>query len=112
MLFGKPIDHIELADLRRLIDNGVLEMKGLDYKRQFTGNTDAEKKELLYDLTSFANAGGGYIIYGIREQDGIPVEIEGVDIALIDGEKLKIENMLRDGVEPRIPGFAIHARPR
>lgn len=108
MLFGKPIDHVEHADLQRLINDGVLEKKGLDYKKQLPGGTDADKKELLYDLTSFGNAGGGYVIFGMREEDGIPVEIEGIDKDLIDSEKLRIESLLRDGVEPRIPGIQIH----
>lgn len=69
MLFGKPIDHVELADLQRLIDSEVLEKKGLDYKRQFASGSDGDKKELLYDLTSFANASGGYVIFGMHEED-------------------------------------------
>lgn len=108
MLFGKPIDRIDVTDLQKLIDDGVLEKKGLDYKRQFTGNSDGDKKELLYDLTSFANAGGGYLIFGMRETDGIPVEIAGIDNVAVDGEKLRIESILREGVEPRIPGITIH----
>jgi len=104
MLFGKPIDRLEIADLQRLIDDGILEKKNLDYKKQFTGGSDSDKKELLYDLTSFANAGGGYLIFGMREKDGIPVEIEGIDTAAVDSEKLRIESLLQDGVDPRIPG--------
>lgn len=107
MLFGKPIDRIEQADLQRLIDDGVLEKKNLDYKKQFTGGSDSDKKELLYDLTSFANAGGGYLIFGIREKDGIPVEIEGIDSAAVDSERLRIESLLQDGVDPRIPGVRL-----
>lgn len=104
MPFNKPIDQITLTDLQRLITDGILEKKGLDYKRQFTD----DNMKLLCNLTSFANAVGGYLIYGIDEKDGIPVEIMGIDSTSIDSEKLRIENLMRDGVEPRIPGFNLH----
>lgn len=39
----------------------------LDYKRDLPGDKDAEKKEFLADVTSFANAGGGDIVFGIVE---------------------------------------------
>lgn len=108
MLFTKPINQLEQGDLQRLIDDAVLEKKGLDYKRQFTGNSDSDKKELLYDLTSFANAGGGYLIFGIHEESGTPVRFEGIDIKLVDREKLRMEQLLQTGVEPRIPGIVMH----
>lgn len=108
MLFSKPINQLEQADLQRLIDDAVLEKKGLDYKRQFTGNSDSDKKELLYDLTSFANAGSGYLIFGIHEESGTPVRIAGIDIELVDREKLRMEQLLQTGVEPRIPGIVMH----
>lgn len=38
----------------------------------------------------------------------VPVEIGGVECNTIDGEKLRIESLLRDGVEPRITGIQIH----
>lgn len=108
MFFGKPIDCIEQSDLQRLIDDGVLEKKGLDYKRQFTGNSDGDKKELLYDITSFANAGGGFLIFGMQEENGIPVSIEGVAPEAVDREKLRMEQLLQTGVEPRVPGITMH----
>jgi hypothetical protein len=111
MLFNKPISQLERDDLQRLIDDGVLEKKRLDYKLQFTGNSDGDKKELLYDLSSFANAGGGYLIFGMREQNGTPVSIEGIDPDAVDREKLRMEQLLQTGVEPRIPGITMHNIP-
>ena len=59
------------------------------------------------DVSSFANAAGGDLIFGLRQEDGIPREICGIEVQNIDDEKLRIENMLRDGIEPRIPGISI-----
>ena len=108
MIFNKPIEQIELVDLQRLVDDGVPEGRQLDYKQEFPQRNGDDNKELLYDLTSFTNASGGYLIYGIAETDGIPSGICGVDTSLIDAEKLRIENLLRDGVEPRIPIIQMH----
>lgn len=111
MFFGKPLTKVELSDLQRLIDNSTPEMKTLDYKREFHGGTDGAKKELLYDLTSFANASGGFMIYGIEERAGVPVALDGVERSTIDGEKLRIEALLRDGVDRRIPGIEMQDVP-
>lgn len=111
MLFAKPINQLEQGDLQCLIDDAVLEKKGLDYKRQFTGNSDSDKKELLYDLTSFANAGGGYLIFGMSEEDGIPISLEGIDSNAVDREKLRMHQLLQTGVEPRVPGITMHNIP-
>lgn len=108
MLFSKPTQQLDQADIQQLIDNQILEKKGLDYKMQFSGGSDSDKKELLYDLTSFANSTGGFIIYGVREEGGIPVEIEGIESDSIDREKLRMESLLQTGVEPRIPGIVMH----
>jgi hypothetical protein len=39
-----------------LIDDGELEGKMIDYKRDRVGQADGDKKEFLYDVSSFANA--------------------------------------------------------
>ena len=65
LLNGKSLDKITESDLQELIDNGVAEGKTLDYKEKLSGNSDAEKKEFLYDVSSFANASGGNLIFGI-----------------------------------------------
>ena len=38
---------------------------------------DADKKELLKDMSSFANTSGGHILIGMDTDDGVPVEIAG-----------------------------------
>jgi len=39
----------------------------LDYKRDVPGESDQDKKEFLADISSFANATGGDLIYGVDE---------------------------------------------
>lgn len=106
MMPGK-IEDIKEDDLQRLKENAVMEGKTIEYKEQLPGNTDSEKKEFLADVSSFANASGGDLIYGVKEDKGIPEEISGIDIDNIDELKQRLDNMIRDGIKARIPSVAI-----
>ena len=100
----KALDSIEQSDLQELIDNGMLEGKFLEYKEKLPGETDSDKKEFLADVSSFANTAGGHLIFGVREVDNVPNELCGVEVDNPDKEIQRLENMIRDGIDPRIPG--------
>ena len=104
-MFSKKLDIIELQDIQELIENEVAESKTLEYKRDLHIETGDERKEFLADISSFANADGGYIIYGISENGDtkLPDDICGIPIKNEDELIRKIENMLRDSIAPRIP---------
>lgn len=102
----KSPEQIELLDLQNLIENKVQESKVLDYKLRY-GWADKEKRELLADISSLANTAGGYLVIGVREEEGLPKEIQGTPINNADIEKLKILNLLSDGLEPRLPSVSI-----
>ncbi|GAB4286642.1 MAG: hypothetical protein Kow0098_02100 [Ignavibacteriaceae bacterium] len=105
MIFTKTdIETITEDKLKSLKDNQVAEDKHLEYKLTLPGEKYDDKKEFLADLTSFANADGGTIFYGIKAKDGIPQDIQGLDIYNTDKEILRLENLLRTSVEPRIIG--------
>ncbi len=89
MLFNKPLAEIEENDLQELIDTAVRESKDLDYKESLSVELPSEKKEFLSDVSSFANAIGGYLIYGVKENkedSGLPVELCG---RCIDGRAFR-----------------------
>lgn len=67
-MFGKPINEINYKDINDLLYL-KLEREGqhLDYKRDF----HKETKEFIKDIVAFANAEGGYIIFGIDEKENI-----------------------------------------
>jgi hypothetical protein len=108
-MIHKTLNAVTAADIQSLVDTGVKEQRTIEYKRQLPGGSDAEKKEFLADVCSFANAGGGYLIYGIAAKDGVPQSIPGLADFVEDKERLRLESTIRDGVDPRIPG--IHLRP-
>lgn len=107
MMIQKPIDSIVKNDLLDLIENSVLEKKTLDYKVSFSGNSDEDKREFLKDITSFANSSGGDIIFGIKEDNGVPVEIVGILKGEVDAKIRWIEDLVRQAVQPRISGIKI-----
>lgn len=101
-MIAKNIDQITEEDLQALKDNSVPEGKTIEYKQSLPTNSESDKKERLADVSSFANASGGDLIYGIAEENGLPKSLDGLSAADIDGEILRLENIIRDGIEPRI----------
>ena len=74
---NKNPNQISEADLVALI-GAETESKFLDYKRDIVGNGDGDRKEFLYDISSFANTQGGYLVFGIEEAKGLPTRIVGL----------------------------------
>ena len=98
----KRFDQIEIDDIFQLKSNGIPEGKTIEYKLSIPGRKDQDKKEFLADISSFANTMGGDMIYGIQEENGIPKQILGINVADVDSEILRLESLIRDGIEPRI----------
>lgn len=101
-MINKHLDRIEFTDLEQLQNNAVLEGKMIEYKKLLPTNSDADRKEFLADISSFSNASGGDLIFGISEENGSPKSIDGVEIENVDEEIRKYESIIRDGIEPRI----------
>jgi hypothetical protein len=105
LIHGRQIGDLEESDLQTLIDDQVAEGKNIEYKRELPQKTDSDKKEFLADISSFANSAGGYVFYGVSEKDGLPVAIDGLGGIDPDAEISRFENLLRDGLAPRISGI-------
>lgn len=111
MTFNRTIDEIDKSDIDSLIASGIPEARRLDYKASLPGNSDSEKKEYLADVSAFANTGGGHILYGVSEDQGVPTEAMGVGEIDVDAEILRLDQILLAGIEPRIPILQIRAIP-
>jgi hypothetical protein len=90
-----------------LLRDRVPEGRLYEYKQILPSSSDRDVKEFLADVSSFANSSGGTLLFGIREEGGIPVELSGLKVHDIDAEVLRLDALIRDGVEPRIPGIHI-----
>lgn len=108
-LFNKPLNQVKLDDIQTIFQDKVPESRILDYKLKIHPMTDGGNKEFLKDVSAFANTMGGYLIYGIEEDEGIPIGIEGVYVEDFDKLKLHFENLLRTGVDPVIRGVDFQA---
>ena len=108
-MISKPIGEIAEEDLQALVDNRVPESKTVEYKRILPGNTASAKIELLADVSSFANASGGDIVVGVSEdrETGTPETLEGLSIENPDQEVLRLEDIIRSGIEPKIPSLTV-----
>lgn len=107
-MIPKLVGNIGEYDLLLLIENKVREGKTIDYKRVLPGKSDKDKIEFLKDVSSFSNTDGGDLIYGIDEKEGLPVLICGIIEENQDTLKLRLENICRDGLEPRLPHLDFH----
>ncbi len=110
-----PLSRVDAACLEALQADGVTEGRQLEYKEQLPADTDDEaKREFLRDVASFANSVGGDLIYGIREArdagtpTGAPEAIIGLPGVKLDQTQLRLESLLQNGVDPRIPGVLFH----
>jgi hypothetical protein len=101
-LFDKPLDLITEDDLASLIENQVREGYQIEYKRAVAFKDKQDKLDFLAGVTSFANTVGGDFLIGITAASGVPATIPGWEGIDVDQEKQRIENLLRDAVEPRV----------
>lgn len=109
LAFFKPLTEITERDLTGLIDNQVRENQNLEYKEIMYGNTDGEKREMLRDISSMANAEGGHILIGIAEDnqnEGIPVQIVGIDNGT--DVSARITSSCLSNIDERIIGLGVH----
>ncbi len=108
-MIPKTLDKIEAADIQSLVTNGDEERRTLDFKRDLPGNTDKDKNELRADVTSFANAGGGDLIFGVDEAGGVATAVPGLPGVDADAEIRRIEAVIQTSIDPRVPGFESRA---
>ncbi len=115
-MIPRRLDQVTRADIDSLVSNAVSEGRTLDYKELLPGLTDSEKKEFLRDVTSFANALGGDLIYGVREQrdsankpTGLPRDAPGLAGENGDAAARRLDSIIRTGVAPAIPGCQVQA---
>lgn len=112
---GKTFLECTAEDLAELLDNpDFRENEYIDYKATFSfldksrGTPDRDKgiAEFRSDVCSFANAGGGYLIYGISEVRGIAKEIIGIDIPNGNTDRFELDrkNNLNQ-IQPKMPSL-------
>ncbi len=110
-MIPKPLNEITLQDVQILVKEKVRESDTIEYKSQMPGNADSEKIKFLAAVSSFANSVGGDLLFGIEEEAGLPISIIGIVIYDLDQEVMRLEQLIRDGIEERLTGVQIRAVP-
>lgn len=105
-MLEKPLLQVTHADLQALVGRAS-ESKTLEFKRELAPG-DKGTMTLLKSVSALANTAGGDLLIGVAAQDGIAQAIPGIEIANLDGEKLRLEQILRDCLEPCLPRLEIH----
>ena len=111
LTFAKLIEDVSEADLQRLIGAGTPESRTLEFKAELPGRTSEDHKEFLRDVVAFSNGPGGHIIYGMEEDNGIARNLRGLPDTIVDDEILRLEQIIRTGIEPIIHGLKIRRVP-
>lgn len=107
----KTIFQLAESDLQQLISDSVMEGKRIEYKQSLDIEKDESKRKFLASIASFANASGGDIFFGIRAVDGKPIGIISLEEFNPDAIKLRLTQLIRDGIEPKIVGIDFHEIP-
>jgi hypothetical protein len=124
IVFGREIEEVTEGDLQSLRASGVAEKKILDFKKQLPfGYDNASKKtewhekakmEFAKDVSSFANASGGLLVFGIDDRGtGIAKNIVGLAITNEDCEKIEnaMDGVLRAQIKPPIANMRYRMVP-
>ena len=94
---------------RALIDGEVAEGKTIEYKREMLGRAESDTVPFLATVSSLANTSGGDLLIGVEALDGLPKALPGVEVTSIDKERLRLEQLMANGLEPRLPRVDIHS---
>lgn len=108
----KLMSDDELCDwTKSLIERCAPESSTLDYKAEISINGKTNRIELGKDVSSFANEGGGILLYGVPEtvENGVPIPKNLSECGIIIPEEMptNIENILIAVVEPPLPELNI-----
>jgi hypothetical protein len=103
-LWETRFEDVDATRLQSLADQDVLEGLRIEYKAAIDIATPDGKRNFLKAISAFANSVGGDLVIGMGAQGGHPTGLVVASNAP-DADKLRLENVARDNVEPRIHGL-------
>jgi hypothetical protein len=105
----EDFDSVTLSDIRALVTSGTPEGRDLEYKSELPTRADRSLLPFLASVCAFANTVGGHLVYGIIEDKGVATSCLGVGAEDADETVLTLEQMIRTGIHPVIPGVRTKA---
>ena len=108
MLRGQ-ISAIAYGDIENLCVDQTPESRTLEFKRTLPGRTDKDRYEFAKDIAAFANSGGGDIVFGIDEKDGVANAVVPISDETADAACRRLGQIIDSAIEPNI--FGMQLRP-
>ena len=110
-MLTKSLQDITYEDFDNLCNSRAPENRFLEFKRDLPGPKDKDRFEFVKDVSAFANADGGDLIYGIEEQDGCASAMAAIKDASPDSIELRLRQILDAALEPRLDQLQIQCVP-
>ncbi|SEM04005.1 Putative DNA-binding domain-containing protein [Variovorax sp. YR750] len=107
------LGQIDAAAFQAICDQRFSESGTLDFKQELTRNDDKGKNELAKDVCALANADGGDLVYGIKENSagGTAESVAPLVGESYDDASRRLLQTLESWVEPRIRGIQLEHVP-
>jgi predicted HTH transcriptional regulator len=109
IFYGRPINEITDLEISGLVDDHVAELQSLEFKLTFNHRNDEARLEMLVDVASLANSGGGHLIIGIRD-DGRGCAQRFEDPGDTGPMARSIRDLCRQYIVDRVDGLEVHER--
>jgi|GEM_PF-3483959 len=93
-----------LDELNRLVLDQIPEGQRIEYKSTLLLDTKSQKVEVAKDISGLANGQGGWIFFGISEDESpepLPTELSPIPA---EGLQTRLENILDSALEP-VPSY-------
>lgn len=107
------LEQINSSTFEEICDQRFSESSTIDFKQELTKNDDKGKNELAKDVCAMANADGGDLVYGIKEnpEGGTAESVCPLVGESPDDASRRLMQTLEAWVEPRITGLQLKHFP-
>lgn len=93
-------------DLEDMVLNKIQESVHLDYKDSRAIGFGNKSSEIAKDVSAFANADGGLLVYGVKEEHHFPIGLDG-GVSNKELSRERLEQIIDSNIAPTIKGIVI-----